>query len=159
MGHLTIRGLRFRRVTIVNNECTIEKRSRSRAKSVHGALICCRCTAVVADEGQAERHLCLPRYYLAGVSFADIETIPLPHDPRQRVAVAHHLHHRDLWPYGVKLLLARKKAPLSERYETLSVLLAELAVLERQQELKPKQRRRSAQPTKSAAAKNSEETQ
>lgn len=146
MRHLMIRGLRFRRVTIVNNECTIEKRPSSRAKSLCDALICCRCTAVVADEGQAERHLCLSRYYLAGVSFADIESTPLPHAPRQRVAIAHHLHHTDIWPHGAKLLSARKKMPLSERYETLAVLLAELAAMERRQESEPRLKRRRSVP-------------
>lgn len=139
---MVIRGLRFRCVTIVNNEYTLNTRHSARTKNLRDALICCRCTAVVADEAQAERHLCLPFYYLAGVSCGDVESIPIPDKPRQRVAIAHHLHHTNIWPHGAKLLSPRKKAPLSERYETLSVLFAELAVMERNQELRPKRKRR-----------------
>ncbi len=136
MSYMTIHGLRFRRVTLAHGGCYT-----ANTASLCDALICCRCTAVVADAAQAERHLCLTRFYLTGLSFADVEEVPMPHEPRRRVAIAHHLHHADIWPHGAKILKAKGATPLSERYETLSVLFAELAAMERAVEKRWKRQR------------------
>ena len=126
MSYMTIHGLRFRRVTLAHGGA-----STARASRLCDAMICCRCTAVVADASQAERHLCLTRFFLTGLTAETLGNVTVPHEPRRRVAIAHHLHHADIWPHGAKILRPRDAAPISQRYETLSVLLAELADMER----------------------------
>lgn len=125
VSYATIHGLRFRRVTIARDGY-----ARTKMSGVCDALICTRCTAVLADSSQAARHVCMPRYWQAGLTFDEIETVPMPHAARQRVAISNASRHADLWPHGVRLLKPRETASLHERYETLSVLLAELAAME-----------------------------
>lgn len=61
---------------------------------------------------------------------------------RERVRVANGANMADLWPHGAKLVAKRKVAPLSERYELLSVLFAELANMERGAEARSRRRAR-----------------
>jgi hypothetical protein len=135
----TIHGLRFRRVMISNGAVA----GRAQNSQPCDALICQRCTAVLADSGEAERHVCVTRYWMAGMSFADIESVETPDRMRERVRVANNAMMIDLWPHGAKLLPWRKAVPLSERYELLSVLFAELAKMERAAEALPRRQGRT----------------
>lgn len=134
----TIHGLRFRRVVVSNGVIA----GTARSSQLCDALICRRCTAVLADSGEAERHVCVTRFWMTGMTFADIENVETPDRMRERVRVANNAPMIDLWPHGAKLLPWRKAIPLSERYELLSVLFAELAKMERTAEARPRHRRR-----------------
>lgn len=138
MSYSTISGLRFRRVVMSGDFVG----GSAKSSQICDALICCRCTSVLADSGMAERHVCVTRFWMAGMSFADVEgdssrpgqdsPISTPDRMRERVRAANHATMTDLWPHGAKLLRARQAIPLSERYELLSVLFAELAKMERE---------------------------
>jgi len=129
----TIHGLRFRRAVISGGTIA----GTARTSQLCDVLICRRCTAVLADSGEATRHVCVTRYWIAGMSFTDIENVETPDRMRERVRVANNAMMTDLWPHGAKLLPWRKAVPLSERYELLSVLFAELAKMERAVEASP----------------------
>lgn len=92
------------------------------------ALICCRCTSVLADSGMAERHVCVTRFWMAGMSFADVEEVEVPDRMRERVRAANHATMTDLWPHGAKLLRARR--PGWELYVRQDEHDHELALLE-----------------------------
>ncbi len=126
MSYATISGLRFRRVVLSGDFVG----GSAKPSQVCDALICRRCTAVLADADMAERHVCVTRFWLSGMSFADVESVAMPDRMRERVRVANHATMTDLWPHGGKLLRARHAIPLHERYELLSVLFAELAKME-----------------------------
>lgn len=143
MSDTTIHGLRFRRVLISPDHGLVV--GDANGMRVCDALICRRCTSVLADGGEAERHVCVTRYWMAGFSFADYGTAnELPDRPRERVGVANNANMGDLWPHRWSLIQRRRAAPLAERYELLSVLFAELAKMERGVEVRP--RRRSSRP-------------
>lgn len=127
MSDTTIHGLRFRCVTISNGAVA----GAATTYQTCDALICKRCTAVLADEGEAERHVCVTRFWMAGMSIAEAEAAEAPDRIRERVRAANNAIMTDLWPHGAKLIAARKAIPLDERYELLSVLFAELAKMER----------------------------
>lgn len=127
MSDTVIHGLRFRRVLLTDGSF----QRNAEHMQVCDAMICTRCTAVVRDHGEAERHVCVTRFWMSGISL-DHASVPeiLPDRMRERVSVANHAVMADLWPHGKKLLSQRKGAPLAERYELLSVLFAELAKME-----------------------------
>lgn len=137
---MTIRGLRFRRVLL--NEAGGYVSCDARISEVCDAMVCRRCTAVLRDDGEAERHVCVTRYWQAGFSFGDIDRIDAPDRMRERVQVANGANLADLWPHQSKLVPRRKLVSLAERYELLSVLFAELAKMERGAEARPRRRAR-----------------
>jgi hypothetical protein len=132
MSTTTINGLRFRRVALVSGKNNREIFCTAKSKQVCAALICRRCTAVLVDSEQAARHVCVPFDWLRGVLSADVESMPLPQKARERVRVVNGVHMTNLWPHGMKVPKPHDLAPLDERYETLSVLVAELAKMERE---------------------------
>lgn len=127
MSDTTIQGLRFRRVTLSNGAVASEVKARQRCD----ALICRRCTAVLRDDGEAARHVCVTFYWMSGLSLADVETVETPDRIRARASVANNAMLANLWPHGAKLIAKRDAAPLFERYELLATLFAELAKMER----------------------------
>lgn len=146
MSDTTIHGLRFRRVTLVYpspGEAYVGREVR--ASEACDAMVCRRCTTVVRDHGEAERHICMSSYWLMGVSFDELPA-EQPDRPRERLRVVNHMPRANLWPHIKAPFDPRNAEPLSERYETLSVLLAELAKMQREiesrQRAKPRRRRR-----------------
>ena len=145
MSCTVIHGLRFRRVKLryeararAHVQCEAKKDERC------DALICLRCTAVLRDAPEAERHLCLSFYWLMGVTLD--EHADLPDRPRERVSVANNARMANIWPHNSALCTSREAVALSTRYEMVSVLLAELAALqfkiEARTKTKPKRRAR-----------------
>lgn len=140
---MVIHGLRFRRVKL-RYEALACAHVQCEAKKDEScdALICLRCTAVLRDATEAERHLCLSFYWLMGAALDDF--VDLPDRPRDRVSVANNARMANVWPHNAAICTPREAVPLSERYETVSVLLAELSVLQRKIEartkMKPKRR-------------------
>lgn len=126
-------GLRFRRVILAYAWDRKQAYVSDAAKSqLCDAMICCRCTAVVSDNGEAERHVCLSRFFMAGEA-GDVDYVPsgeYPIDPRARVRAANHAPLADLWPHEAKPHDPRRAPPLSERYEAMSLLLAEFSKME-----------------------------
>lgn len=143
MSCTIIHGLRFRRVKL-RYEARARAHVQCEAKKDEScdALICLRCTAVLRDDAEAERHLCLSFYWLRGVALDD--HVDLPDRPRDRVSVANNARMANIWPHSAALRAPREAVPLSERYETVAVLLAELAALqlkiEARAKTKPKRR-------------------
>jgi len=144
VSHTIISGLRFRRVLLDAQQGYV--RGEAPRGKPCDALICCRCTAVARDSGEAERHVCLSSYWCAGDA-GSVEFLPLdyqrPEAPRDWVQSANHMPLTNLWPHTAKPFDLQKASPLSERYEALACLLAEMAKMEREIE---RNRRQSKKP-------------
>lgn len=147
-SYMTIDGLRFRRVLLTyswdRKQVDVSDVPTTR---VCDAMICCRCTTLVLDDGEAVRHVCLSRYWQAGDA-GSVEFNPgssFDQHPCAWTQVGNHMPRADLWPHCVKPFNKRRAPALSERYEALATLLAGMskmeAEIERNRMKKPRRRR------------------
>lgn len=132
-NHIVIDGLRFRRV---NLEYSWDRKHAYVSEAPKGkrcdALICCRCTAVLGDNSEATRHVCVPFVWQSGEA-GHVDYVPsgeYPIDVRERVRAVNHAPIASLWPHNAKPLDVRRIPPLSERYEALAMLLMEFSKME-----------------------------